>query len=67
MTKYRLVTFEAAAGPRAGLVVDDALGPDPRTLGLKAWRFIRSSRTVVGPGATVALPKASKKADWEVA
>jgi 2-keto-4-pentenoate hydratase/2-oxohepta-3-ene-1,7-dioic acid hydratase in catechol pathway len=42
------------------------LGPDPRTLGLKAWHFIKNARTVVGPGATVMLPPTSKQVDWEV-
>jgi 2-keto-4-pentenoate hydratase/2-oxohepta-3-ene-1,7-dioic acid hydratase in catechol pathway len=39
--------------------------PDPHTLGLKPWHFIKTSRTVVGPDATVALPPASKMVDWE--
>jgi 2-keto-4-pentenoate hydratase/2-oxohepta-3-ene-1,7-dioic acid hydratase in catechol pathway len=40
--------------------------PDPHTLGLKPWHFIKSSHAVVGPGATVKIPPASKKMDWEV-
>ncbi len=39
--------------------------PDPHTLGLKPWHFIKTSRTVVGPDATVQLPAASKMVDWE--
>jgi 2-keto-4-pentenoate hydratase/2-oxohepta-3-ene-1,7-dioic acid hydratase in catechol pathway len=39
--------------------------PDPHTLGLKAWHFIKASRAVTHPGATVALPRASKTVDWE--
>jgi 2-keto-4-pentenoate hydratase/2-oxohepta-3-ene-1,7-dioic acid hydratase in catechol pathway len=39
--------------------------PDPHTLGLKAWHFIKSSRCVVAPNATVRLPAHSKKVDWE--
>lgn len=39
--------------------------PDPHTLGLKAWHFIKSSRCVVAPDAAVPLPKYSKKVDWE--
>jgi 2-keto-4-pentenoate hydratase/2-oxohepta-3-ene-1,7-dioic acid hydratase in catechol pathway len=41
-------------------------GPDPHKLGLKAWHFIKSSHAVVGPGATVMIPPATKKMDWEV-
>jgi 2-keto-4-pentenoate hydratase/2-oxohepta-3-ene-1,7-dioic acid hydratase in catechol pathway len=40
--------------------------PDPHTLGLKAWHFIKSSHAVVGPGTDVTLPPASKKVDWEI-
>jgi 2-keto-4-pentenoate hydratase/2-oxohepta-3-ene-1,7-dioic acid hydratase in catechol pathway len=39
--------------------------PDPHTLGLKPWHFIKTSRTVVGPDTTVQLPPASKMVDWE--
>jgi hypothetical protein len=39
--------------------------PDPHTLGLKAWHFIKASRAVTHPNATVALPRASKAVDWE--
>ncbi|HTH97238.1 MAG TPA: fumarylacetoacetate hydrolase family protein [Stellaceae bacterium] len=41
-------------------------GPDPKSLGLKPWHFIKSSRSVIGPGATIALPRHSKKVDWEI-
>jgi 2-keto-4-pentenoate hydratase/2-oxohepta-3-ene-1,7-dioic acid hydratase in catechol pathway len=40
--------------------------PDPHTLGLKAWHFIKASRSVTHPDATVTLPRASKSVDWEV-
>ena len=40
-------------------------GPNPRTLGLTSWHFIKSSRAVVGPSATVTLPSRAKKVDWE--
>lgn len=40
--------------------------PDPHTLGLKPWHFIKASHTVVGPGAVVKIPPLSKKLDWEV-
>ncbi|HKA72315.1 MAG TPA: fumarylacetoacetate hydrolase family protein [Xanthobacteraceae bacterium] len=39
--------------------------PDPHTLGLKAWHFIKSSRCVAAPDATIPLPAHSKKVDWE--
>lgn len=40
--------------------------PDPRSLGLTAWHFIKSSRAVVAPGAEITLPSTSQKVDWEV-
>jgi 2-keto-4-pentenoate hydratase/2-oxohepta-3-ene-1,7-dioic acid hydratase in catechol pathway len=40
--------------------------PDPHTLGLFAWHFIKSSNTVVGPNAVVKIPARSSKTDWEV-
>jgi 2-keto-4-pentenoate hydratase/2-oxohepta-3-ene-1,7-dioic acid hydratase in catechol pathway len=40
--------------------------PDPHTLGLKPWHFIKSSHSVTGPGAAVKIPAASKRLDWEV-
>jgi 2-keto-4-pentenoate hydratase/2-oxohepta-3-ene-1,7-dioic acid hydratase in catechol pathway len=40
--------------------------PDPHTLGLKPWHFIKSAHSVVGPGTAVKIPPASKKLDWEV-
>jgi 2-keto-4-pentenoate hydratase/2-oxohepta-3-ene-1,7-dioic acid hydratase in catechol pathway len=39
--------------------------PDPHTLGLKPWHFIKASTAVTHPGATVTLPRASKSVDWE--
>ena len=39
--------------------------PDPRTLGLKPFHFIKASRTVVGTNSMVPLPAYSKKVDWE--
>ncbi len=39
--------------------------PDPRTLGLTSWHFVKASRAVVGPDAEVALPANSRKVDWE--
>jgi 2-keto-4-pentenoate hydratase/2-oxohepta-3-ene-1,7-dioic acid hydratase in catechol pathway len=43
-----------------------APAPDPHQVGLKPWHFIKSSRTVVGPGVAVKLPAHSKAVDWEV-
>jgi 2-keto-4-pentenoate hydratase/2-oxohepta-3-ene-1,7-dioic acid hydratase in catechol pathway len=40
--------------------------PDPHTLGLKPWHFIKSSHAVVGPNSAVAIPAASKTMDWEI-
>ncbi|HVP80452.1 MAG TPA: fumarylacetoacetate hydrolase family protein [Thermodesulfobacteriota bacterium] len=39
--------------------------PDPRSLGLKAWHFIKASRSVVGAESIVSLPAYSKMVDWE--
>ena len=39
--------------------------PDPHTIGLRSWHFIKASRCVIGPDATIELPKGSKKVDWE--
>ena len=40
--------------------------PDPHTLGLKAWHFLKASRTLADPGATVKISGVSNEADWEV-
>jgi 2-keto-4-pentenoate hydratase/2-oxohepta-3-ene-1,7-dioic acid hydratase in catechol pathway len=39
--------------------------PDPKSVGLKPWHFIKAPRTIAGPGATVRLPVYSKMVDWE--
>jgi 2-keto-4-pentenoate hydratase/2-oxohepta-3-ene-1,7-dioic acid hydratase in catechol pathway len=39
--------------------------PDPHTLGLKAWHFMKPPRSIAGPDADVQLPPASSKVDWE--
>ena len=39
--------------------------PDPKSVGLKPWHFIKASRTIADPGKTVALPVYSKMVDWE--
>ena len=42
------------------------LPPDPRTLGLKPWFFMKPPRAcVVGPRSRVARPRGSQKLDWE--
>jgi 2-keto-4-pentenoate hydratase/2-oxohepta-3-ene-1,7-dioic acid hydratase in catechol pathway len=40
--------------------------PDPHTLGLKAWHFIKASRALANPGATVKVSGVSDHVDWEV-
>jgi 2-keto-4-pentenoate hydratase/2-oxohepta-3-ene-1,7-dioic acid hydratase in catechol pathway len=40
--------------------------PDPHTLGLQSWHFIKASRSLADPGATVKISDYSKKMDWEV-
>jgi 2-keto-4-pentenoate hydratase/2-oxohepta-3-ene-1,7-dioic acid hydratase in catechol pathway len=37
--------------------------PDPKSVGLKPWHFIKASRTLADPDKTVALP--TKMVDWE--
>ena len=39
--------------------------PDPRSLGLKPWHFIKASRSVVGTQSTITLPASSRMVDWE--
>ena len=40
--------------------------PDPHTLGLQSWHFIKASRSIANPGATVKISDYSKQMDWEV-
>lgn len=40
--------------------------PDPHTLGLGSWHFIKSSRSVIGPEEGIEIPNGSQKLDWEV-
>ncbi|MEA2988458.1 MAG: hypothetical protein QOG83_1169 [Alphaproteobacteria bacterium] len=40
--------------------------PDPHTLGLQSWHFIKASRSLSNPGATVKTSDYSKQMDWEV-
>ena len=39
--------------------------PDPRSLGLKPFHFMKASRSVVGTQSIVSLPCGSKMLDWE--
>ena len=39
--------------------------PDPHSIGLKAWHFIKTPSCVTGPDHPVHLPRRSKKVDWE--
>src|SRR3989454_3662235 len=41
-------------------------GPTMKDLGEKPWHFVKTSRSVVGPGVAVKLPAYSQKVDWEV-
>lgn len=38
---------------------------DPHELGQRSWHFIKSSRSVAGPGETISVPSHTKKLDWE--
>jgi 2-keto-4-pentenoate hydratase/2-oxohepta-3-ene-1,7-dioic acid hydratase in catechol pathway len=40
--------------------------PNPKSLGLKPWHFIKAPRTVADPGTTVAASHYTQKLDWEV-
>src|SRR5690349_15876883 len=39
--------------------------PDPKSVGLKPWHFIKAPRTIADPNKTVVLPTYSKMVDWE--
>ncbi|HWL03684.1 MAG TPA: fumarylacetoacetate hydrolase family protein [Xanthobacteraceae bacterium] len=40
--------------------------PDPHTLGLKPWHFIKGSRCVADPDGTVQIPEGCQKLDYEI-
>ncbi len=40
--------------------------PDPHEQGLKPWHFLKATRTIVDPGATVKLSGYSDAMDWEI-
>jgi 2-keto-4-pentenoate hydratase/2-oxohepta-3-ene-1,7-dioic acid hydratase in catechol pathway len=40
--------------------------PDPHTLGLKAWHFIKAPRAIADPGARVKISGYCEQMDWEV-
>jgi 2-keto-4-pentenoate hydratase/2-oxohepta-3-ene-1,7-dioic acid hydratase in catechol pathway len=40
--------------------------PDPKSLGLKPWHFLKASRSLADPGATISASHYSQKLDWEV-
>jgi 2-keto-4-pentenoate hydratase/2-oxohepta-3-ene-1,7-dioic acid hydratase in catechol pathway len=46
-------------------VLDRPLEPDPRSLGLKPWHFLKAPRAVTGTGSAVPLPAYSQMVDWE--
>lgn len=39
--------------------------PDPHTLGLTSWHFLKTAGCLAAAGETVHLPRRSKKIDWE--
>ena len=39
--------------------------PDPHTLGLNSWHFIKAARSLANPGATVKVSNYSEQMDWE--
>jgi 2-keto-4-pentenoate hydratase/2-oxohepta-3-ene-1,7-dioic acid hydratase in catechol pathway len=40
--------------------------PDPHEQGLKPWHFLKASRTITDPGATVKMSGYAKAMDWEI-
>jgi 2-keto-4-pentenoate hydratase/2-oxohepta-3-ene-1,7-dioic acid hydratase in catechol pathway len=40
--------------------------PDPHTLGLPPWHFLKSPRSITGPNTSVKMPAHTKKLDWEI-
>jgi 2-keto-4-pentenoate hydratase/2-oxohepta-3-ene-1,7-dioic acid hydratase in catechol pathway len=40
--------------------------PDPHTLGLKAWHFLKASRAITDPGGSVQISDYAKQMDWEI-
>jgi 2-keto-4-pentenoate hydratase/2-oxohepta-3-ene-1,7-dioic acid hydratase in catechol pathway len=40
--------------------------PDPHTLGLESWHFIKASRAIANPGQTIKISDYSKQMDWEI-
>ncbi len=40
--------------------------PDPHTLGLKAWHFLKAAHAITDPGATVKISGYAKNMDWEI-
>jgi len=40
--------------------------PDPHTQGLKAWHFLKATRSIADPGATIKISGYANQMDWEV-
>jgi 2-keto-4-pentenoate hydratase/2-oxohepta-3-ene-1,7-dioic acid hydratase in catechol pathway len=40
--------------------------PDPHTLGLTSWHFIKASRSLANPGQIIKISDYSKMMDWEI-
>lgn len=47
-------------------IADIEPDPDPHSLGLGSWHFIKNSRSVIGPDDGIEIPSGSQKLDWEV-
>ena len=39
--------------------------PDPHSLGLQSWHFIKASRSIANPGAIIRISDYSNRMDWE--
>src|SRR5260221_5735142 len=39
--------------------------PDPRTLGVRSWHFIKTKHCITGPNSEVQIHPRSQKVDWE--
>jgi len=40
--------------------------PDPHAQGLKPWHFLKATRTIADPGATIKISHYAKAMDWEI-
>jgi 2-keto-4-pentenoate hydratase/2-oxohepta-3-ene-1,7-dioic acid hydratase in catechol pathway len=42
-----------------------SIPPDPRTLGVRSWHFIKTMHCITGPNAPIPTHPCSQKVDWE--